>query len=125
MNKKGFTLLELLVVISIIGIIIAIGTVAYSSAQKKGRDAKRSGDLKAMQNAMEQYYSVNGNYGSDTGCSTQLGASMDTIPTDPKNGSSYILTCQADGSGYEICVDLEGDGTWDGSNSDKCVSNLQ
>jgi general secretion pathway protein G len=129
--KSGFTLLELLVVISIIGILLAIGTVAYSSAQKKGRDARRKSDVKAMQKAMEQYYAENTGYGSDTSCQTQLGAHMDHVPTDPKAGN-YSFDCAADGSGYTICGDLEkidadgnGDFFEDGAEEDFCVSNLQ
>ena len=58
-KKRGFTLLEMLVVISIIGVLVGIGAISYSTAQKKARDTKRNLDLKAIQNCMEQNYSVN------------------------------------------------------------------
>jgi prepilin-type N-terminal cleavage/methylation domain-containing protein len=129
-NKQGFTLLELLVVVSIIGILIAIGAVAYSTAQKKGRDARRKGDLKAIQNAMEECYSLATEYpitltpGSALTCtdasSTEV---MSSFPSDPKSGEYIQVTTASDS--YEICADLENDGTWDGSNQDHCVSNLQ
>jgi len=61
-KSKGFSLIELLVVITIIGILIAAGTVSYTKAQQKGRDAKRKSDLKAIQQALDQYFSQNGKY---------------------------------------------------------------
>src|SRR3989344_2717562 len=82
--KKGFTLMELLIVIAIIGILISISAAAYSTAQKRSRDSRRQGDLKAMQNALEQYYSANnGSYPPNA-------AALDTtylpngMPKDPK-----------------------------------------
>ncbi|MFA6081727.1 MAG: prepilin-type N-terminal cleavage/methylation domain-containing protein [Patescibacteria group bacterium] len=59
--KRGFTLLEMLVVIGIIAILVTIGFASYSTIQKKARDAKRQGDLKAAQQVMEQCYSANTN----------------------------------------------------------------
>jgi len=56
--KKGFTLLEILVVIGIIAIIVAVVSVSYSTAQRKARDAKRQGDLNAFQKAIEQCYTI-------------------------------------------------------------------
>ena len=57
--RKSFTLLEMLVVIGIIAILVSMGFASYSTVQKKARDSKRQGDLKAFQNAMEQCYSIN------------------------------------------------------------------
>ena len=63
MNKKnGFTLFELLVTVSIIGILMAIASVSFSSAQKKGRDARRLEDMAAVQKAAESMYSLSTDY---------------------------------------------------------------
>lgn len=66
-NKKGFTLVELLVVISIIAILSVIGVVIFTNVQKSARDAKRRGDLKAIVNALEIYRTSNGRYPSLAG----------------------------------------------------------
>ncbi len=106
---KGFTLLEMLVVIGIVAILIGMGTVSYSTTQRKARDAKRKSDLKTIQNSLEQYYSVCAyqyplNYGFlTTGsllCDTQT--ILSSAPKDPL-GQPYqcVGTCNA--SGYTIC----------------------
>ena len=107
MKKNGFTLLEILVVISIIGILVALGTAAFTTAQKKGRDARRKADIKAMQNGFEQYYSRMGKYPT-----TLLEANDTTIfpagvPEDPKNVSPNIYTINLSTSAYCVCSLLE------------------
>ena len=61
-KKKGFTLIELLVVVAIIGLLATLSIVALNTARAKARDAKRVGDVKQMQTALELYYSDKGTY---------------------------------------------------------------
>lgn len=131
-HQKGFTLLELLVVISIIGILIAIGTAAFSTAQRKSRDARRRGDVKQIQNAFEQYYAANGSvYAAN--CATMASAQMQGgMPQDPKNVSPNVYTCTATTTTYCICAFLEeansgnsGANCAYGAGSYYCASNLQ
>ena len=113
-KQKGFSLLELLVVISIMGILIALGTVAFSTVQKKGRDSRRRADIKAMQDAFEQFYGANGVYGTCTLMADYDGGSgaimPGGLPTDPKNSGDYIYNttagCTAD-VGYCVCAQME------------------
>jgi general secretion pathway protein G len=107
-KNHGFSLLELLVVISIIGILISIGAVAFTTAQKTGRDARRRADVKAMQDAFEQYRAENTSYET---CSTMAdfdsgsGAMMPGgLPTDPKNTGSFIYNTSTGCSTTEYCV---------------------
>lgn len=130
----GFTLLEILVVISIIGILIAIGSAAFSTAQKKGRDARRRADMKQYQSAYEQYYSVNSAYSAN--CATMdinFSGGASAAPSDPKNSGSYVYTKTCTASTYCVCalLDNAGSGTYTdsgctvGTGDYFCVQNLQ
>ncbi len=55
-KNRGFTLVELLVVISIIAILSIVGIVSYTNFLKSSRDAKRQSDLKLIQSALEDYH---------------------------------------------------------------------
>ena len=63
-NRKGFTLVELLVVISIIGILSAIAIPKFESANKSARGAKIQADLRTIDSAIQIYYASAGSYPS-------------------------------------------------------------
>lgn len=112
MNKKirGFTLFELLVSISIIGILTALGVVSFSSAQVKARDARRMEDMTAIQKAAEQYYSLsNGSYPTTTTGAWTFDSKtvLEVFPADPKGGASYTYSCTQTTSSYCCCATLE------------------
>lgn len=62
MEKRGFTLVEILIVVSIIGLLASIVLVGLGSFRSRGRDARRIADLRQTQNALELYYSKFGSY---------------------------------------------------------------
>ncbi len=61
-HKQGFTVIELIVVISVIGILLAISVLAYTQVQKQARDDARSADMTMLQNQLEKFYEKNGEY---------------------------------------------------------------
>ena len=100
-HKKGFTLVELLVVISIIAILSVIGVTVFTGVQKGARDARRKGDIDAIAKAYEVQNS-SGRYVALTSTAFASGA----IPKDPTKGD-YFNYLAADGSGYKICASLD------------------
>lgn len=84
MAKKasGFTLVELLVVISIITILSVIGVTVFSGIQKNARDAKRKADVEAIAKAMESRFDSANSSGS-YGVPQDSWFASGSIPKDP------------------------------------------
>jgi prepilin-type N-terminal cleavage/methylation domain-containing protein len=77
LSQKGFTLLELLVVISIIGVFSAVISINFNDVRKSARDDIRKADLQQLQVALELYKAQYGYYPAE-GC----GANSPISPSD-------------------------------------------
>ncbi len=66
--KRGFTLIEILVVIAIIGLLSSIVLSSLNSARKNARDAQRMRSVNELQKALDIYFSVNGRYPVSLNC---------------------------------------------------------
>lgn len=61
-KQSGFTIVELLIVIVVIGILAAIVITTFTGVQKKGRDADRKSDINAIYSQVEVYFAQNSKY---------------------------------------------------------------
>ncbi len=142
-SARGFTLVELLVVISIISILSIIGITIFTGVQKGARDAKRKEDLDAITKVLEVHYGdgtcppnnycppypdyfagggvpkdpLGGNYIYDGSSTTDMGG---ILPGDNSIGGT-----NRSANTFTICVDLENDGVWNGNDADYCKTNQQ
>lgn len=113
---RGFTLVELLVSITIIGILANIGLATFTSAQKKSRDAKRKAHLKQLKDSFEAYYNDYSVYpdGGDivwgAGFTDAKGTVyMVALPADPTQGLTYYYDPADDGKSFQLYARLEND----------------
>src|SRR5262245_33507550 len=140
-KDKGFTIVELLIVIVVIGILATLVIVTFSGIQQRARDTQRQTDINAIQGHVEAYYAQTGTYPAlsmltdatwraanmkgldpealDDPGGTQIAATLAT------NGYQYTATaggaaCTVTGSGasatsncdaYVLTADLEGSAT--------------
>lgn len=65
--NKGFTLVELLIVMVILGILTTIVASSFSSSQEKARDTRRKSDLQSVTKALEVYFNDYSNYPPSNG----------------------------------------------------------
>lgn len=98
MKSKGFTLIELMVVIAIIGLLATIITASLGSSRAKSRDARRVTDIKIIQQALQAYYldnnffpvNIYAAYNSSDGITPVDGLvpTYLTVPVDPGSGTA-------------------------------------
>lgn len=85
--KKGFTLLEMLIVITVTSLLAGSIVVSTTSSRQRSRDSKRKADLLAIQSALEVYYSQNKYY--PTNCAAGLGDGVNSAREPVKTPSDW------------------------------------
>ncbi|MCL5434895.1 MAG: type II secretion system protein GspG [Patescibacteria group bacterium] len=127
-DKKGFTLVELLIVVAIIGVLATLLMVNFVGVRQRARDAQRKSDLRQIQSALEIYRADNSAYpltvsGLNSGCPasfTYNGTTyMQKVPCDPL-GTSYSFS--STGTTYSIiaCLENANDNQKDAANVSPC-----
>jgi general secretion pathway protein G len=86
-GARGFTLVELLIVISLISILAAMGLVQYKNSVLSSREAVLRTDLFRMRDAIDQYYADKGKYPSGLDSLVSEGY-MRKVPEDPMTKSA-------------------------------------
>lgn len=133
MRKKGFTLVELLIVMAILSSLVALVAGGFRSSQIRGRDTQRKSDLKQIANALEFLFSDYGKYPDEAAgvikacpfdpsgatsidCAWGSGSLTDgktvylkKMPNDPAPGISYVyrVVPASNNQKYQIFAHLE------------------
>lgn len=112
-SQRGFTLIEILIVVAIIAILASVVLVGLGPTQAQGRDARRISDLREVQTGLELYYNKNGVYPTAstwadmTAALTQGNIGVSQIPVDPSGNQKYSYENTAGASDYVIGAQLE------------------
>jgi general secretion pathway protein G len=135
-KNSGFTIIELLIVIIVIGILATLVIVTYNGIQQKARNTKRNTDINAIQGQVEAYFAQNGKYPTLANVNDSTWRSTNMKGLDPNalkdpNGSTQALVATTtansyvyavlpsdcnnagtDCTGYTLTATLEGGGTY-------------
>jgi prepilin-type N-terminal cleavage/methylation domain-containing protein len=113
-NKKGFTLIELIVSVTIIAVLTIVGMVSFSGTNKGARDSRRMADLENIRMSLELYRQGTGDsypVSSDINDLSILSPNyLKEIPIDPKDDTDYYYY-SSDGLTYEIYAIVEDAGS--------------
>lgn len=128
LRNRAFTLIELLIVITIIGILAVALIPRLTGGPARARDAQRMSDLQQIATALEFYADDVGGYPASSACFSSTGVNLSSyltiVPTDPQNlptnaivtggcstGYGYIalntVTTNSYAEGYLLVADME------------------
>ena len=124
-RSAGFTIIDLLIVIVVIGILAGLVLNAFGNIQERARDTERQNDINSMHTALELFYTDEGGYPNETTAADVddfAGVSLNSEATvAPNSGETYTYTptcpgtsvegTDADCTSYVLNATLEADGS--------------
>ena len=112
-KKRGFTIIELLVVSTIIAILAAIGMVSFSAAGRSARDGKRKSDMETVRQALTLYrqqntgYPIGSSFTNMVSALSTAGYISQPLPVDPQTTNPYQYWYSSAGTTFCVCGKVE------------------
>jgi len=120
LNQKGFTLIEIMVVVAIIGILASIALPNYTDYVKKGKAAEATATLASARVKMEQFFQDNRTYAGGP-CTTLAAGKYFTYGCGAPDDTTYKITATGTGDMSNFSFDVNQanvkNSTYDGSGS--------
>ena len=102
-RTRGFTLIELMITVAVIGILAAIGYPSYTEYVRRGKISEATSALSVMRVQLEQWYQNNRNYGPTAGtCGVAVPSSPSfafACSTSGTNNQAFLLTATGTAAG--------------------------
>jgi len=126
---KGFTMVELLIVMTIIAVLSGLSFFALGGARESARDGRRKSDLENIRSALELYKSDCNEYPAAVTAGNPIQGScpnavtyIEEVPDDPLAGQdySYVPSVAVPRLNYVLCTALETDTAPDGDCKGSC-----
>ncbi len=109
--RRGFTLVELMIVITVIAILATIAVVSFSRVQKQARDTKRKGDVRALATALQAYFTERNTYPATASWSTELAPTyIPLVPVNPPGDNlvgTYSYAVNSTTNVFGLCIGQE------------------
>tara|TARA_Y200000002_G_C22205936_1_gene465336 strand:- start:63 stop:455 length:393 start_codon:yes stop_codon:yes gene_type:complete len=99
---KGFTLIELLVVVAIIGVLSAIGIVAYNGIAESSKRSQAETTLQSIYLAQQEYKSNNGQFYYNSNTTLIVNNLFDGV--DDLTGQDYVFSITGNANAGTMCI---------------------
>ncbi len=115
--KRGFTLIEIMIVIAVMAILIGIALPYFRGMQEEGWTMKAAGELRTLVTAIESYYIHNGGIYPSPGTSVSTSSQADLTSASPKIITSTLKDPFQAGGGTEYSYCTSGTGPPDANSA--------